>query len=192
VQKKDVIVFVSLMAILVLSIGGILVWAWTNTNGGGWYMPIKHKNLVAVGTPDNITNHWNADHATSGGSVAYGLVWKDASQNALNVLNQGATVDWTVLDLTAYTSANARMAYLQLTLVVDTATKDYYLGVRKNGTTPGQFPLVRVNQGNANAADIFMGYVIVGLDTNQVIQYRIDVEAGGQCDIQIDVLGYWE
>jgi len=155
-------------------------------------MGIKHAVTVSSGQVAKSATQWNADHQTPGGSTAYGLVWKDASEAALTLTNQAATVDWTDLDLTAYTSANARMAYLQLTLTVDTATKDYYLAVRKNGTTPGQFPLVRVNQGNANAADVFMGYVIVGLDSGQICEYRIDVEAGGQCDVQIDVLGYWE
>jgi len=192
VQKKDVVVFVSLMVVLVVSVGGILVWAWTNTNGGGCYMPIKHKNAVAVGTPDNITDHWNADHATSGGSVAYGLVWKDSPSTPLSLTNQAATVDWTDLDLTTHTSANARFAYLLLTLGVDTGAKDYILGVRKNGTTPALYPQIRINSNLATATDIWIDQLIVALDANQILEYYLFVAAGGQADCSISVLGYWE
>jgi len=153
---------------------------------------IKHAVTVAPGQVAKSATQWNADHTTVGGSTAYGLVWKDASETPLTLTNQAATVDWTDLDLTATTSTNARLAYLQLTVTVDTGNKDYIFGVRKNGTTPGAYPQIRINQGLAVATDIWIDEVIVALDANQILEYYLFVEAGGQADCSISVLGYWE
>ena len=137
---------------------------------------------------------WQEEHTYTPATATHShrFVWKDTPEEALSLANQAATVTWTDLDLTAYTSADAKAVYLQLLINVDTATKDYWLGVRKNGTSPSYYPYLRVNADNAHAGDLQTDMVIVGCDTGEVIEYYAYVEAGGQADFLIYVMGYWE
>jgi len=128
-------------------------------------------------------------------SVGLTFVWKDTSERALseqNVTPNG--VSWTDLDLTSYTSSNAKIAYLLLTIHVDTigAGIDSVLKVRKNGTGYLMGPMVRVPKDGATVAGEYHAHAAVGMDSNQTIEHYIDPGAGWQADFYIDVLGYWE
>jgi hypothetical protein len=165
---------------------------------GGVSMAMKH-TTTGLGAEVSETM-WAEGHtydASAGTQTeAFKFVWKDASENALTLSNiQNGDPEestWTDVDLTAYTSANAKMAYITLHITVDTAAKDYSFTVRKNGTAPDRSPWLNVDQDNAHVADQFRQVVFCGLDSSQILEYYLTVEAGGQCDVRIDVLGYME
>lgn len=122
------------------------------------------------------------------------LIWKDASENALTLLNQTADTDWTDLDLTAYTSVKARFALLNLSVLVDALpTYRCLLVVRKNGTEPATWPGFNVPRGTLMVGQVyFNGSIIVALDDAQKVEYIFQAHNSGQFDIYIDVLGYIE
>ena len=129
--------------------------------------------------------------------VAMGrIVWKDASEQALSDSNRTVTLDWTDLDLTAYTSANAKFALLQLVVVIDSIveTGDYIdLAVRKNGTTPDYYPRCALYYDvGARAGAALHQHCTIALDSGQVIEYRIGIAGTTQADSYIRVLGYME
>ena len=123
------------------------------------------------------------------------IVWKDASEQALADLNRTTTLDWTDLDLTAYTSADAKFAILTLIIAVDSieGVSGAYIGVRKNGTTPTWYQVVNVASRNGDiAGSSHYATAIVGLDSGQVIEYILSMYTTIQFDSYINVLGYIE
>ena len=120
------------------------------------------------------------------------VVWKDVSENALSDENRSSTLDWTDLDLTAYTSADAKFAIVKLEIVIDSYTNGtIVLRVRKNGTTPSDTPALLGRQGTENA-NYAWSRDIVGLDSGRVLEYRLEVTGTAQADFRIYVLGYIE
>jgi len=123
------------------------------------------------------------------------VVWKDASEQAMIDGNRLATLDWTDLDLTAFTSATAKIAYLELQLRADTVGNGsfVYLSVRKNGTTPTFTPIL-IQGTEIKAMVSYRRDILVGLDSGQVIEYRIASGdwTGWQIDTNIQVFGYIE
>jgi hypothetical protein len=75
---------------------------------------------------------------------------------------------------------------------IDVAAKDYIIQVRKNGITGSTSPTLTVNADEAHVADSFSITPILGLDSGQVMEYMIYIQSGGQADIAIFVLGYFE
>ena len=137
-----------------------------------------------------------AVHTLTGSSEPQaGFVWKDASESALSLTNQTSDINWTDLDLTAYTSSTARVAYLRLKVNVDSITSgdSAILQVRKNGTTPVRMPrcMAKYDNGDRAGADIY-AFVLVGMDSGQVIEYELNLSGSIQVDITINVLGYFE
>jgi hypothetical protein len=63
--------------------------------------------------------------------------------------------------------------------------------VRKNGATPTYPPAIVLGK-EATAGVFYKSQVFVGLDANQVLQYKIYVGTGWQLDSRITVLGYSE
>lgn len=116
-----------------------------------------------------------------------------ATDTVLTDSNRSATLDWTDLDLTAETSERAKFAILLLRVSPDTVgTGTYsYLQVRKNGVASAYTPILRlmleVEQGT-----YYFECVIVGLDSDQVLEYKISVGTDWQIDSRIDLLGYIE
>lgn len=128
-------------------------------------------------------------------TVGLSLIWKDTPETALALSNQASTVAFTDLDLTAYTSANAKMALLQLKITVDTvgiSNTQCYIQVRKNGQSAGLYGGLVITENQAHNGAYFLAQVVVGLDSGQVMEYALGLSASWQIDAQIDVLGYWE
>ena len=132
-------------------------------------------------------------------AIAGGLsevIWKDASERALIDLNRTTTLDWTDLDLTASTSANAKFAVLKCLIHIDSITAgsaNYaWLELRKNGTTPTYRAGITVDGGWIIAGSYFVSEVIVGLDAGQIVEYKLTAAGTVQFDSYIDVLGYIE
>jgi len=122
------------------------------------------------------------------------VIWIDAPSSAMTDLNRVASLGWTDLDITAKTSADAKLALLSLWLrpdVVGTGIHSF-LSVRKNGTTPSYLPNLIVNKAQITAGGEVQTFVIVGLDSGQVLEYYIYVATGWQIDTLISVLGYVE
>lgn len=140
-------------------------------------------------TWDDATSKWIAAVATGGSQV----IWKDASERALTDSNRTTTLNFTDLDLTAYTSAAAKFAIIQLRIHSDAvgASGYSYLTIRKNGTTPAYAPLIMLEYG-MGAGNTYFLLGIVGLDAGQGIEYKIYVDADFQIDSYIDILGYIE
>ena len=162
-KEKAAIPVWLLLAILVLHVGGVTLVTWSSG--------------------DKIT-------ATKLNAIN-GLIWKDTPATALTKTNQAADIAWTDLDLSSYTSADAVAAYIQLRISIDTQNKYYVLEARKNGCTPvAGYPSLYI--WNAEASETRTETAIIGLDSNQLMEYQLVVEAGGQCDAYIYVLGYWE
>lgn len=124
------------------------------------------------------------------------VVWKDASENAMTDGNRTSTLGYTDLDLTAYTSAIAKLALVRLRIHVDTITPVAYayLGIRKNGTTPSAIAVEWLASAKGDIAGVNYsdGFWIIGVDSGQVIEYTITISGTIQVDSYIDVLGYIE
>jgi len=124
-------------------------------------------------------------------TVVNRIIWKDASEQVRDVLT---AYDWTDVDLTASTSANAKFAIILLFLcAADTGTSsDTHLSVRKNGTVPDYFPVVWVGADDPNWHRHIV-IAIIGLDAGQVIEARLVLATGATLNTaQINVLGYVE
>lgn len=122
--------------------------------------------------------------------------WKDASENALTILEQSVFIPWTTLDLTAYTSAIAKWAYLRLRLHINSILADGQIGlyVRKKGTTPTAYPAIYGTYANGlrDGGELW-GVVFCGMNTGQEIEYYLAIiGAAIEADVYIDVLGYIE
>ena len=135
---------------------------------------------------------YNAVSATQ--TTGLSFKWKDTSEQALATLNQASSVSWTDLDLTAFTSANAKMAYLQLFIDADVigAGDQSYLRVRKNGTSPTHYPKLVLDKAAVTVDVLHAQCAAVGLDSGQLIEYDFICGTGWTCDYYIAVLGYWE
>ena len=156
-------------------------------------MSIKHafESAKADGVDATLVrpSNWNAEHVTDLTKV----IWKDVSANALTDESRTTALDWTDLDLTNVTSANAKFALLLLRFVpADAGTAgDSVLAIQKNGTTPTYYNEIRVGYVEGNWAYRHL-FVIQGLDSGRIIEYKITPATGATINSYIDVLGYIE
>ena len=123
------------------------------------------------------------------------IIWKDASEEPVSDLNRTVGLDWTTLDLTAYTSANAKFALLQLFVSLDSVSSSSgaMIRIRKNGTTPDHQPDVQAKYDNGDrSASTSFTHVIVGLDSERKVEYKLHKWGTIQFDSHIVVLGYVE
>ncbi len=122
------------------------------------------------------------------------FVWKDTSQTALSDLNRTVSQGMTDLDLTAYTSADAKIALLLLEMRADVigSGNSCLLALRKNSTSPPHRPSLQLDKAAVTVAVYQFAMVLVGLDTSQILEYLITVGTGWQIDSRIRVLGYVE
>ncbi len=158
----------------------------------------KVEELIAAHAADASAHHARyTDAEALAAAIAGGLskvIWKDASETALADLNRTETVDWTDLDLTAYTSSDAKFAILGLRLRADIlGTSDTELRLRKKGTAPAAQQRLGLDAAGTTAGVFHRKQLIIGLDSGQVIEYTIVLGPGGwQVDSIVDVLGYIE
>lgn len=157
---------------------------------------VKHSTAVSDGTPGEPAD-WNAEHDYDASLTtdAFKFVWKDTPNQVLTLANQtSGSGSYQPLDLTSTTSANAKTAYLKLSLIVDTVGAGTTCGikVRKYGTVPVSVPEVTVNKDEGSVGGLYVGCVLVGMDSAQRIEYFLEVGSGWQVDASIDVLGYLE
>ena len=144
------------------------------------------------GDPLSATN-LNRSKVASTTGAGIELVWKGASERALHLANQVAGVAWTDLDLTAFTSATAKIAVIQLRLTVNTVGATVCrLGIRKNGTTPTYYPIMSADPYFPIAGNYIAEVCLVGMDTGQVTEYTVAMGAGWDVDCDIEVLAYYE
>lgn len=130
----------------------------------------------------------------SAGEEVSKAIWKDTEGDALSDLNRTSTQDWTDLDLTSFTSAKAKFALLRLRTSIDSYTNgDVYIRTRKNGTSAsiGATGFLAAYNG-IKRADLVDNFVTVGLDSGQVVEYKVVVSGTAQVDFFITVLGYIE
>ncbi|MBA7552459.1 hypothetical protein ES705_45020 [subsurface metagenome] len=122
------------------------------------------------------------------------FVWKDASQTAMTDLNRTESLPFTALDLTVFTSPNAKFAILNLRIRADTVGSGTNSGVwvRKHGTTPANCPRLLLDRLGTVQILYHYAQVIIGLDSAQAIDYLISVGTDWQVDTRIEVLGYIE
>jgi hypothetical protein len=152
---------------------------------------VKHQT-VSDGTFASATEYLK-DHVASTTNSGIELIWKDASERALHLANQVAGVAWTDLDLTAFTSATAKIAVIQLRLTVNTVGAAVCsLGIRKNGTTPTYYPIMSADPYFPIAGNYIAEVCLIGMDTGQVIEYHVSMGAGWDVDCDIEVLAYYE
>ncbi|MBA7588096.1 hypothetical protein ES708_30144 [subsurface metagenome] len=122
------------------------------------------------------------------------VIWKDASETAMDDSNRTASLPYTLLCLTPYTSPNAKLAILMLRMRPDTVGSGLYsqLFIRKNDTLPASLPRLILDKAGTSPYVYHYCQVIIGLDSSQFIEYNIWVGTGWQVDSQINVLGYIE
>ncbi len=122
------------------------------------------------------------------------VVWKDASQTALNDDNRTSSITWTLLDLIARTSPNAKFAIVRMDLqarVVGIGA-DSDLKIRKHGTSPAYYPRLILDKAGTTPYVFKYMMAIIGLGQGQKIDYAIDVGTNWTIDSDIKVLGYIE
>jgi len=112
------------------------------------------------------------------------IIWLDSSVRVLNLTANNPLNTWTDLDLTASTSANAKIAVLHITFRHSSASQ--IVCIRKNGTTPDA--TFRIT--NQVADQNIEGSGLVGMDLGQIVEWHCDVLNASR--IVIDVLGYIE
>lgn len=118
------------------------------------------------------------------------VIWKNASEQALYLTNQTSTLPFTDLDLSAYTSPNAKFAIINLWVHVDSWTNGHIVfSVRKNGTTPAARPQVYAV---IIAGSYTSNVLIIGLDAGKVLEYTLGFGGTAQVDVIVDTLGYIE
>lgn len=141
------------------------------------------------GAGSNYIAHFGQEN-----KVVNKVIWKDASELAVTDDDRIASLEWTDFDLTAYTSANAKFALLQLLLRADTVGtgNDVSLSVRKNGTTPAAFPKLVLFKDGTTVGRFLYQDALVALDSGQVIEYKIVLTTDWQVDSRIHVIGYIE
>jgi len=123
------------------------------------------------------------------------VVWKATNADSLALTNQASTLEYTDLDLTSVTSALAKVAILLLRLNVVSITSDgiAQIMVRKDGDTPTFVPMLRLAYNNGDRAAAYRFEVVLcGMDSEQVIEYRLFISGTISVDANICVLGYIE
>jgi hypothetical protein len=158
------------------------------------------------GEPAELTTHKGLTTGVHGAGSNHLALFGAASTVVSRVVNLAEPVNvvtdesrttelaWTDLDLTAFTSATAKMAILYIRfVVVDAGTSSYNdVRIRPNGSSFNN-PAVFVQGNAANDGANACNTVIVGMDADQVIEYSIDIAAGGVVlHTYIWVLGYIE
>ena len=133
------------------------------------------------------------DLTAQGDGIVYSkVIMKDDPVRVLSDTNRTTSLSWTDLDLTAYTSVNAKQAILMLAVATDTYGSGYgLLQVRKNGTTPAYMPSL-FHPPNTGDPYVKITQHIVGMDSGQVVEYAITITGAGQYDSYIDLMGYIE
>jgi hypothetical protein len=158
---------------------------------------IKHPTTVAGGDTISSAEH-NLEHTYDPTLITRGcqLVWKATPTEVLAHLNKtnANNCTWTDLDLTSATSANAKMAYVLLKIIVDVTSGNDYVDfdIRQNGASTTVAPELEISGAQAQAGIGYETTAIIGLDSNQVIEYQYDMGAGWTVDLYIYVLAYWE
>lgn len=147
---------------------------------------------LALGTEGHYLKAGANEPEWAAPAVGSQVIWKDISELALNLAGQSSSIDWTDLDLSAYTSANAKLAILRIYITITAYTSGYLiLTVRKKGTTPTYMQQVQSdNQECSNK--IGENHVITGLDNAQVLEYKIDISGTATATFRIAVMGYIE
>jgi hypothetical protein len=157
---------------------------------------VKHQT-VSDGQFASATEYLK-DHVASTTNSGIELVWKDASASPtpFPIANAVTSVNWTDVDLTATTSATAKIAIIQLKLTPNTvgASGVCQFGVRKNGTTPTYYPLIRIDIEAPVAGGFETLVTPIGMDTGQVIEYILSMTeaVGWDVTLDIEVLAYYE
>jgi len=130
----------------------------------------------------------------SAGQEVSKVIWKDGSETAMSDDNRTEDLIPTDLDMTPYTSANAKFAIVRLEMRADTIGTGNYceLRIRKNGTSPAHVPMLILDKAQVTAAVWHYQVVIIGLDEDGLIEYFINPGTGWQVDSDIRVLGYIE
>ena len=155
---------------------------------------------VTLATGDLVTEAmWNNYLGVDGSIDVLNnrFVWLATSVEvlALNNQDEGDDIDWTDLDLTAVSSANAIWAYLRVALVIDSeGGGSAYISIRRNGDTPTHYPFVGVDtvQTGYSASASERECVMCGMDSGQVIEYKTSLAGTIQVDYTIALLGYIE
>jgi hypothetical protein len=122
------------------------------------------------------------------------IIWKDSSQTALSDLNRTSSLNYTALDLTPYTSPNAKLAFVSMRIKPDTVGTGQYcsLSLRKKGTTPTAVPALLLDKAGTTQGVYHKATSLIGLDAERKIEYNIIVGTNWQIDTRIYVLGYIE
>ncbi|MBA7563073.1 hypothetical protein ES708_04726 [subsurface metagenome] len=122
------------------------------------------------------------------------VIWKAVPSIAMTDPPRTVTLNWTDLDLTAHTSENAKLAILLIRFRASVIGSTPYseLEIREKGSTTVSTARLRVDAAGITAVTDQYTEVVVGLDSGQVVEYRIDVGTGWTVDSRIAVLGYIE
>ena len=155
-------------------------------------MSIKHAFQSAKADEADTTlvrpSNWNAEHVTDLNKI----IWKDTFGIPLDLSGKTADIAWTDLDLTAYTSANAKFAILVLWVRGQGASRAglTILEVRKKGTTDSL--ALYLSTGGYVQWEWKFTQIMLALDSGQVMQYTLDVSGSDSTDCRIQVIGYIE
>lgn len=138
------------------------------------------------------SNHVAGFHAA--GQEVSKVIWLDESLRVMDDNNRSASLDWTELDLTTETSVNAKFAILKLRVSPDVVGSELVssIQVRKNDQSLYYFPECVVRKAASAVGETQFAFVVVGLRSGQLLDYRIVIGTGWTIDSDIQLLGYSE
>lgn len=164
-------------------------------------LPTVHQDapaLILAHKGDASAHHARyTDAEALAAAIAGGLskvIWEDTSVAVMTDWDRTVTLGWTDLDLTAYTSENAKLAILLLQMSAVTIGTGPYseLKARLNGNWSFDYPRLRLCKPGIVEGYCLYQEAVVGLDSGQVLEYSITVGAGWTVDSRMVVLGYIE
>ena len=131
----------------------------------------------------------------SAGEEVSKVIWKDDSWRAVYDLDRSIDLGFTDVNLREGTSPTAKIAILRLGFKPDSIGTGPYtrVAVRKNDLSPTARPTLILDKSMITTATTwFYENCVVGMDSDGVIEYEINVGTGWVGDTRIDVLGYIE
>jgi hypothetical protein len=128
-------------------------------------------------------------------SPSYRIFWLASEPVIVSVVAADASIAWTAVDISAYVSNKARVAYLRSRLGASTLNANAYVyaDFRENGVAHTYYPEVSLQQKTGMTTGAWTDQMFFcGLSPVRVLQYQTVVSGTIVYDMSVILLGYGE